>query len=64
MNQGLFGALVQYWDIQPQARLGRKNTFFEDVKVSNTDALRFGLVVSIVATAIMMSWCIIGGLAV
>ena len=64
MNQGLFGALVQYWDIQPQVRLGRKNTFFEDVKVSNIDALRFGLIVSSVATAIMMSWCIIGGLAV
>ena len=60
-GQGLFGALVQYWDIQPKPRLDRRNTYFNDHRVSNTDALRFGLVVSTLATAIIVLWSF-GGL--
>lgn len=58
-NQGLFGAIRQYWDIQPAPRLHRRNTVFE-TEVSNADALRFGLGFIIVAMAIVVSWCIAG----
>lgn len=29
-NQGLFGALEQYWRVEPKARLNRRNTYFRD----------------------------------
>ena len=60
-SQGLLGALYQYWNIEPKARLHRRNTFFEDQQVSNITALRVGLVVSILATAIVGFWSL-GGL--
>ena len=59
-DQGLYGALDQYWTLEPKARLHRRNSYFNDHKVSNFDALRFGLVVSIVATAIVLFWCFMG----
>lgn len=42
-NQKLLGALWQYWNIQPKARLNRQNTYFKDHEVSNRSALSFGL---------------------
>ena len=57
-NQGLLGALLQYWDIQPRARLHRRNTYFDEVTVSNAQALRVGIVVSMIATAIVGLWSI------
>jgi len=60
-NQGFFGALEQYWTVNEAPRLNRRNTFFEDnFKVSNIGALRFGVVVSIVATAILTFWSLMG----
>ena len=59
-NQGIWGALEQYWSIEPKARLHRRNTFFDDVTVSNIDALRFGVVISVLATAIIIFWSIMG----
>ena len=59
-NQGLYGALLQYWDIQPKARLSRKNTYFEDNQVSNSQALRVGIVVTMIAVAIIGSWSLCG----
>ena len=59
-NQGLMGALEQYWTVEPKARLHRRNTFFEDNQVSNTDALRFGLLVSTIAIAIIGFWSVLG----
>ena len=61
-SQGLIGALNQYWNVEPKVRLHRKNTYFEDHKVSNVDALRFGLVFIVVSLIIMSSWCIIGAI--
>ena len=61
-NQGLLGALYQYWNIEPKARLHRRNTYFDDeVRVSNLTALRVGIVVSVLATAIIGFWSL-GGL--
>ena len=57
-NQGFRGALKQYWDLEPKARLSRKNTFFNDHTLSNYDALKVGLGVSVIATAIICFWCI------
>ena len=58
-NQGLFGALDQFWTVNEKPRLDRRNTYFEDnLKVSNYDALKFAMVISILATAIVISWSI------
>ena len=59
-DQGIWGALEQYWSIEPKARLHRRNTFFDDVEFSNMDALRFGLLISVLATAIIIFWSIMG----
>lgn len=60
-SQGLFGALHQYWSVEPKARLHRRNSYFNDhPNVSNYDALRFGVVLSSVATAILILWSILG----
>lgn len=59
-NQGLFGALNQYWSIEEKPRLHRRNTYFDDVKVSNVQALRVGIVVSTVAVAIVVFWSLLG----
>ena len=59
-NQGFFGALEQYWTVNEAPRLNRRNTFFDDVKVSNIDALRFGVAISVLATAIIIFWSLLG----
>ena len=33
-NQGLWGAIVQFWTIEDKPRLHRRNTYFEDHQVS------------------------------
>ena len=57
-SQGFFGALWQYWNIQPKVRLERRNTCFEE-EVSNADALRFCLFSSMVIISIISFWCIL-----
>lgn len=58
-NQGLYGALEQFWTVNEAPRLDRKNTYFEDhPNVSNYDALKFGLIVSGLATAIIVAWSV------
>ena len=59
-NQGFIGALSQYWSVEPKARLHRRNTYFEDVGLSNYDALKVGIVVSVLATAIIGFWSVFG----
>lgn len=61
-DQGFLGALDQYWSIEEKPRLHRRNSFFDEAKVTNAQALRFGLAVSVLATAIIISWSIVGGL--
>ena len=57
-SQGFYGALKQYWTVNDKPRLDRRNTFFEDCKVSNIDALRLGLISSVLAIAIIVSWSV------
>ena len=62
-GDGLIGALYQYWvtDMSDKARLYKRNTYFEEhFNVDNHTALKIGVAVSILATAIIMSWSIIG----
>ena len=60
-NQGLLGALYQYWNINSSPRLYRRNTIFEE-EVDNVTALKFGLVFIVLALAIVGSWCLVGGI--
>ena len=60
-KQGLYGAIEQYWTVEPKARLHRRNTYFEDNQPSNYDALKFAMAVSVLATSIVILWSI-GGL--
>ena len=60
-NQGLLGALYQYWNVEPKVRLHRRNTYFEDeIQVSNTTVLRVGIVLSMIAMAIVGLWSLGG----
>ena len=60
VNQGLFGALEQFWTVDDKPRLHRKNTYFDDLELSNADALRVGIVVTIIATAMVVFWSLLG----
>jgi hypothetical protein len=57
-DQGLLGALWQYWNISDKPRLNRKNTYFEELKPSNKDALVFAMLFTIIAIAIFFIWSI------
>ena len=59
-NQGLIGALYQYWNISDKPRLNRRNTYFKDHQISNIDALKVGLIVSILGLLVLGSWCLGG----
>ena len=59
-DQGLYGALDQYWTLNEKPRLGRRNTFFDEVQISNIQALRVGIVVSGLATDIVVFWSLLG----
>ena len=61
-SQGLIGAIEQYWTINPKPRLDRKNTYFDDVQLSNAQALRVGIVVSTVSIAVVGFWCVLGAI--
>lgn len=60
VNQGIYGALDQYWSVEPKARLHRKNSFFDDVQISNSQALKVGIVASVLVTSVIVFWSIIG----
>ena len=65
-NQGFFGALWQYWNIQEKPRLDRRNTYFDDKldMVSNYDALVFGICFIVVALAIFSAWLLVSALII
>lgn len=59
MNQGLLGALDQYWNVQEKPSLKRRNTYFEnDPQV----VLRVGLFVSVAMTMLFMCFVMVGGI--
>lgn len=60
-NQGLLGAIQQYWTVEDKPRLHRRNTYFEDITISNWNALRLGIVATIVSITIVI-FSMIGGI--
>ena len=56
MNQGLFGALEQFWSIEEKPRLHRRNSYFYDAQISNVEALRVGIAVIVLGMAIGVIW--------
>lgn len=60
VNQGLIGAIEQYWTIEEKPRLSRRNSYFEDhPKFTNYQALKFGLVFSSI-TIVIVALAMIG----
>lgn len=60
-NQGFFGALEQYWTLEPKVRLHRRNTYFDDTQLSNYVALKIGIWI---AVTVMVTAFILGLLGV
>ena len=59
MDQGLLGALEQFWTVEPKPRLGRKNTYFEDLKFTdNWTILKIVLGLVSIGIAIMVFWSV------
>ena len=59
-NQGLLGAVEQYWTVEEKPRLHRKNTYFEDhPRVSDFGALKLYLLVLTALITIVML-CVVG----
>ena len=62
VNQGLWGAVEQYWTVEEKPRLHRRNTYFEDhPQISNWTSLKLGIVAFSVSITIVIL-CLIGGL--
>ena len=58
-NQGLRGAIEQYWTVDEAPRLNRRNTYFRDhFKVSSYGALKVSLAVIVLAIAIVIFWSV------
>ncbi len=57
-NQGFTGALHQYWNLSDKPRLDRRNTYFDEVRLSNINSLRVGIVAIVLATAIVVAWSV------
>ena len=56
VNQGFWGAVEQYWTVEDKPRLHRRNTFFEEVQISNKNSLKVGIVaVSVSITIVIFS---------
>ena len=59
VNQGLWGAIEQYWTVEPKPRLDRRNSYFEDLKFTNNwDILRIVLVVVTLCVLLIVFWSV------
>lgn len=62
VNQGLLGAIEQYWTVEEKPRLHRRNTYFEDhPNFNNSDALHLWLLVLTVGITIVIL-CLVGAM--
>lgn len=61
VNQGLWGAVEQYWTVEEKPRLHRRNTYFEDHQISNWTSFKLGIVAFSVSITIVIL-CLIGGM--
>ena len=57
-NQGLWGALVQFWTIEEKPRLTRRNSWFYDHRLTEPQLKLFGILffifLFIVATIVVL----------
>lgn len=63
-NQGLFGALEQYWRVEPKARLNRRNTYFEDVTISEYHLLAVATITIVMVIGTMAFFIAMGVMGV
>ena len=54
VSQGLWGAIEQYWSVEDKPRLDRRNSYFEDHRLNDRDALNLYLIVSSVGITIVI----------
>lgn len=62
-NQGIWGALEQYWRVEPKPRLNRRNTYFEDVAISEYHLLAIATITLVMVIG-LMAFFIVQGLVV
>ena len=60
-NQGFLFAVIQYFTVEDKPRLYRRNTWFDDHKLSSESANYFWIGFTILAMAIIIVWSL-GGL--
>ena len=61
-NQGLWGAIEQYWTVEEKPRLHRRNTYLDDhPQVSNWTSLKLGIVACSVSITLVIL-AMIGGI--
>lgn len=53
-NQGLWGAIDQYWTVDEKPRLHRRNTYLDDHQVSNWTSFRLGIVACSVSITLVI----------
>lgn len=54
VDQGLWGAIEQYWSVEDKPRLNRRNTYFEDHHLSSINVLYIYLLFLTVGITIVM----------
>ena len=63
-NQGLFGALAQYWTVEPKPRLNRRNTYFEDVNITEQHLLAVATITIVMVIGTMAFFIALGVMGV
>ena len=63
-NQGLFGALEQYWSVEPKPRLDRRNTYFEDVTITEQHLLAVATITIVMVIGTMAFFIAMGVIGV
>lgn len=63
-NQGLFGALDQYWSVEPKPRLNRRNTYFEDVSITESHLLAVATITIVMVIGTMAFFIALGVMGV
>ena len=59
-NQGLLGAIEQYFSVEPQPRLHRRNSWFRDHQISDVVFLKVGIVAFVLNITIVIFWSLMG----
>ena len=58
MNQGFWGALEQFWTVEEQPRLGRRNSWFREHEPKQS-SLILGAYITVPTVILFMVFCIL-----